>query len=58
MRKASPKQYIGTSVAQDDLRALVRLLAVHAARELVASGLTDQPGEAHAQTSLSFPDEP
>ncbi len=45
-------------VLQGDLRLLVRLLAVHAAREFVASCLTDQPGEAHAQTPYNPPDEP
>lgn len=58
MHNASPKQDIETSVAQGDLRALVRLLAVQAAREFVASGLTGQPGEAHAQSSRTTPDEP
>lgn len=45
-------------IAQGDLRLLVRLLAVHAAREFVASCLTDQPGDAHAQTPYNPPDEP
>lgn len=57
MRRASAKQDIETSVAQGDLRLLVRLLAVHAAREFVASCLTDQPGEAHAQRPQNPPDE-
>lgn len=58
MRNALPKQEVETSVAQCDLRALVRLLAVQAAREFVASCLTEQPGEAHAQSSRTTPDEP
>lgn len=58
MRRASPKQEIRTSAAQGDLRALVRLLAVQAAREFVASGLTEQPGEVHVQSSRTPPDEP
>lgn len=58
MRKASPNQALETSVTQADLRALVRQLAVQAAREFVASGLTDQQGEAYAQTSRTTPDEP
>jgi hypothetical protein len=51
------QQDIEASIAQGDLRLLVRLLAVHAAREFVASCLTDQPGDAHAQTPQNSPDE-
>lgn len=50
MRRASPKQEIRTSAAQDDLCALVRLLARQAAQEFVASSLTDRCGEDHDQT--------
>ncbi len=58
MRRVSRKQDIEASNAQGDLRLLVRLLAVLAAREFVASCLTDQPGEAHAQTPYNPADEP
>lgn len=50
VRKASPSHEIGTDVAQDYLRALVRLLARQAAQDFVASSLTDRVGEDHEQT--------
>lgn len=50
MRKASPSHEFRTSEAQDELRALVHLLARQAAQEFVASLLTDRCGEDHDQT--------
>ena len=50
MHRAYPKQDKGPDAAQDELRALVRLLARQAAQEFVASSLTDTVGEDHDQT--------
>ena len=50
LRRVYPQQDDGSSVVQDELRALVRLLAHQAAQEFVASSLTDTVGEEHDQT--------
>lgn len=53
VRKESPSDEIGRVVAQDHLRALVRLVARQAAQEFVASSLTDRVGEDHDQTTYT-----
>ena len=50
MHRANTKQDKGSDAAQDDLRALVRLLARQAAQEFVTSSLTDSCGETNDQT--------
>ena len=50
MRRDYPQQDKGPDAAQDELRALVRLLAHQAAQEFVAPSLTDTVGEDHDQT--------
>ena len=50
LRRDYPQQDNGLSGAQDELLALVRLLAHQAAQEFVASSLTDTVEEDHDQT--------